>query len=145
MSKLKVHFSSKKQDWETPQDFFDKLDKEFNFDLDVCATQKNAKCEPFISPEDNSLSCDWSANGSVCWMNPPYGRDLGDWIKKAFEEAQKGCTVVALIPSRTDTKYFHKYIYLKPTVEIRFIPGRIKFVGADNSAPFPSMIVIFRP
>lgn len=78
-------------------------------------------------------------------MNPPYGREIGKWVKKAYEESTKGCTVVALLPSRTDTRYFHDYCYQKPNIEIRFIRGRLRFVGDSASAPFPSMIIIFRP
>jgi phage N-6-adenine-methyltransferase len=135
----KVLFSSEKTDWETPQDLFDKLDEEFNFELDVCATLENAKCAKFYSLVEEGLSNDWHG---VCWMNPPYGKEIGRWIEKSYLESQKGATVVCLLPSRTDTRYFHDYCVHG---EIRFIRGRLKFVGAKSSAPFPSMIVIFRP
>jgi len=134
-----LHFSSKDQTWETPQNFFDEINKEFNFTLDVCATSETAKCSNFFTPEIDALKQDWKG---VCWMNPPYGRELSKWIEKASQEAEKGATIVALIPSRTDTKYFHDFIYNKH--EIRFIKGRLKFGNATNSAPFPSMLVIFK-
>lgn len=144
---MDVHFSSEKQDWETPQDFFDELDREFDFTLDVCATKENAKTEAYIynsSLQQSWYNWNWEAfkEPDTCWMNPPYGRAIGKWIKKASEEASLGAIVVALLPARTDTKWFHDYIYKKH--EIRFLKGRLKFVGAKSSAPFPSMIVVFR-
>lgn len=142
MPNLKVHFSSKKNDWETPQDLFDKLNEEFLFTRDVCATASNTKCKFYYSPDDNGLTLGW--NGT-CWMNPPYGKEIKNWIKKASDESEKGCTVVALLPARTDTSYFHDFIYHKSNVEIRFLRGRLKFVGAEHCAPFPSMIVVFYP
>jgi len=135
-----VLFSSKTDEWETPQALFDELDREFGFTLDVCALPENAKCDLFFTPETDGLSQSWK--GHICWMNPPYGREIGKWVKKAYEESQRGATVVCLLPARTDTRWFHDYIYGK--AEIRFLRGRIKFVGAENSAPFPSMIVIYR-
>ena len=134
-----VLFSSKSVVWETPQDLFDKLNAEFHFDLDVCALPENAKCERYYTPEDDGLLQPW--NG-VCWCNPPYGRTIGKWIQKAYETFAGGGTVVMLLPARTDTKWFHEYIYNK--AEIRFIKGRLKFGNSKNSAPFPSMIVVFR-
>ena len=143
MTNLKTLLSSEKMDWETPQDFFDELNKEFNFTLDPCATPQTAKCEKFYTKEDDGLSKDWS--GEVVFCNPPYGREIKHWVKKCSEEGKKeNTTVVMLIPARTDTIYFHEYIYNK--AEIRFIKGRLKFVGnqkGSGSAPFPSMIVIF--
>ena len=141
MAVSKVLFSSKSEIWETPQDLFDALDAEFNFTLDVCALPENAKCEKYYTPEQDGLSQPWSGN---CWCNPPYGKDIGKWIKKAHEASFYGNTVVMLLPARTDTKWFHEYIWLK-RVEIRFIKGRLKFGGSKNSAPFPSMICIFYP
>ena len=129
-------FSSKTDMRETPQDFFNKLNKEFNFDVDVCATKENAKCKKFYTPEENGLQQNWAG---TCWMNPPYGREISRWVKKA---AESKATVVCLLPARTDTRWFHEYIYNK--AEIRFIKGRLKFGNSDNSAPFPSMIVIFK-
>ncbi len=142
MSNMEVHFSSKKTDWETPQELYEKLNQEFHFDIDVCATAENTKHYRYISPEQDALKQDWNRY-DTCWMNPPYGRDItGIWLKKAYEESQNGCTVVCLIPSRTDTIYWHEYAMKG---EIRFVKGRIKFVGAEDNAPFPSAIVIFRP
>jgi phage N-6-adenine-methyltransferase len=135
-----VMFSSKTDEWETPQALFDELNREFGFTLDVCALPENAKCDLFFTPKTDGLSQSWK--GHMCWMNPPYGREIGKWVKKAYEESQRGATVVCLLPARTDTRWFHDYIYGK--AEIRFLRGRIKFVGAENSAPFPSMIVIYR-
>lgn len=130
-----VMFSSKSDDWETPQDFFDKVNEEFNFTLDVCATEQNSKCPDYYSREQNGLIQPWI--GTV-WCNPPYGTAIKHWVKKAAESA---CTVVMLLPARTDTAWFHDYIYGK--AEIRFIRSRLKFGNADR-APFPSMLVIFR-
>lgn len=134
-------FSSKTDMWFTPQEFFDKLDQEFNFTLDVCAIPENAKCERFFTPEMNSLKQEWTG---VCWRNPPYGRELGKWVEKAYIASTYGTTVVMLIPARTDTQWFHKYIYNKENVEIRFVKGRLKFGRQKNAAPFPSMVVIFK-
>ncbi|MBP2029356.1 phage N-6-adenine-methyltransferase [Methanohalophilus levihalophilus] len=151
-------FSSSRMDWETPDHLFKQLDQEFGFNLDVCATSKNAKCARYYSPEQDGLKNEW---GGICWMNPPYGRAVGDWIKKAYEESLKGAVVVCLIPARTDTKYWHDYVM--QAHEIRFVKGRVKFslpaqfwcktlpdgrelwryYVASNSAPFPSAIVIF--
>ena len=125
-------------EWATPQNLFDELNAEFGFTLDVCATDTNAKCATYFTKEQDGLKQNW---GGVCWMNPPYGRVINDWMKKAWDEHQKGATVVALVPSRTDTKWFHEYA-LKG--EIRFIKGRLKFGGSKDPAPFPNCIVIFR-
>lgn len=139
---IKACLSSKDMTWETPQDFFDELNKEFDFSLDPCATKETAKCNNFYTKEDDGLSKDWGGNTVFC--NPPYGRAIKDWVKKCRDEGLKDFTeVVMLIPARTDTKYFHEYIYKKPNVEIRFIKGRLKFGDCKNSAPFPSMLVIF--
>lgn len=144
-------YSSAKEDWETPESVFKPLQEEFGCGLDVCADEANRKCFFFISKRQDALQVDWSqiripiAKRSCkwsAWMNPPYGRQVtGKWVKKAYEESLKGVTVVCLLPSRTDTKWFHEYILDK--AEIRFIKGRIKFVGAKHPAPFPSMIVVF--
>jgi phage N-6-adenine-methyltransferase len=138
MMNTDVMFSSKTDDWETPQDLFDKLDQEFEFNLDVCATQDNRKCRNFYTKELDGLKQDWHG---VCWMNPPYGREIGKWVQKAYEESLKGSTVVCLLPSRTDTRWWHDYCMKG---EVRFIKGRLKFGNSKNSAPFPSAIVIFR-
>ena len=135
-----VIFSSATDLWETPQDFFDGLDREFQFGLDACATPENAKCKNFFTQKQDGLSQNWGGYGTI-WCNPPYGREIGKWVQKASEESENGETVVMLLPARTDTKWFHNYIYGK--AEIRFVKGRLKFGGVKNSAPFPSMIVIF--
>lgn len=135
-------FSSKTDLWETPKDLFDKLNKEFHFALDVCATPENAKCEEFYTKEQDGLKQPWK--GTV-WCNPPYGRQIGEWVRRAFFASVSGSTVVMLLPARTDTKWFHDYIYKRNNVEIRFIRGRLKFGGNKNSAPFPSMVVVFMP
>lgn len=132
-------FSSKTDLWATPQDFFDALDKEFRFETDVCALPENAKCARYSTPDQNGLVQEWTG---VCWCNPPYGRKIGDWVKKAAESAKAGAVVVMLLPARTDTRWFHDYIYGK--AEIRFVKGRLKFGAATESAPFPNMVVVFR-
>lgn len=138
---LTVHYSSKKMDWETPQDFFDRMNGEFHFTLDAASSHENKKCERYFTEEENGLEQDWQ--GETVWVNPPYGKELPKWVEKCYMEGQKkNTTVVMLIPSRTDTKYFHNFIYGK--AEIRFLKGRLKFVGAKDAAPFPSMVVIYR-
>jgi phage N-6-adenine-methyltransferase len=136
-----VMFSSETDMWATPQEFFTELDQEFNFTLDPCASPENAKCAKYFTVEDDGLRQDWAGHTVFC--NPPYGRQIGKWVKKCYEESRKpGTTVVMLIPARTDTSYFHDYVYNKAR-EIRFIRGRLKFGNSKNSAPFPSMVVIF--
>lgn len=138
---LDLMFSSVSDMWSTPQSFFNKLNEEFQFTLDPCATPANAKCENFFTEQDNGLTKNWQ--GHVVFCNPPYGRKIKDWVKKCSEEAVKpNTTVVMLIPARTDTLYFHEYIYKKAR-EIRFIKGRLKFGDSENPAPFPSMVVVF--
>ena len=132
-------FSSTTDLWATPQDFFDELNEEFEFTLDPCATPDNAKCAKFFTKEQDGLKQDWTGERVFC--NPPYGRAIGAWVKKCHDEAQNGTLVVMLIPARTDTSYFHDYIYHK--AEIRFIRGRLKFGGASQGAQFPSMVVIY--
>jgi phage N-6-adenine-methyltransferase len=137
---LAVHFSSKTSTWETPRDLFEKLDLEFGFTLDVCALPENAKCMRFFTPEDDGLEKEWEG---VCWMNPPYGREIGQWVKKAHQSALNGATVVCLLPARTDTQWWHTFVM--GANEIRFLRGRLRFVGAKSCAPFPSVVVVFRP
>lgn len=135
-----VMFSSATDLWATPQWLFDDFNAEFGFTLDACALPSNAKCAKYFTPEVDGLAQDWG--GEVVWCNPPYGREIGKWVKKCAEESKKNnTTVVALLPARTDTKWFHEYIYHK--AEVVFLRGRLKFGDAKNSAPFPSMIVIF--
>lgn len=142
-----VLFSTGKDDWETPPELFNKLNEEFHFTVDACANSINHKLERYWSEEDDGLSKSWQ--NEVVWCNPPYSRSTkkkkgqADWIKKAYEEYQIGnSTIVMLLPARTDTIAFHSYIY--NIAEIRFLKGRLKFVGAKDSAPFPSMIVIYK-
>lgn len=130
-------FSSNTDLWATPQDFFNKLNDEFHFEIDVCALPENAKCDKYYTPHIDGLKQEWTG---ICWMNPPYGRAIGNWVKKAYESSQNGATVVCLLPSRTDTKWWHEYCMKG---EIRFVKGRLKFGGAKDSAPFPSAVVIF--
>lgn len=146
-------FSSVSNEWETPKEFFDKLNEEFKFTLDPCATDENHKCDKYYTQKDDGLSKNWK--GETVFVNPPYGRDISKWVEKCYKENyENNITCVMLIPSRTDTKWFHKFIYNR--AEIRFIAGRIKFVNrllpswnkeGDfklSSAPFPSMVVIFK-
>ena len=133
-------FTSNTDEWYTPIDFYEQLDKEFHFNLDPCATEQNHKCDKYFTKEINGLSQKWG--GCRVFCNPPYGRVIGEWVKKAYEESQQPNTlVVMLLPARTDTRWFHDYIYGK--AEIRFIKGRLKFGGSNQGAPFPSMVVIF--
>ncbi|MCH4365383.1 phage N-6-adenine-methyltransferase [Staphylococcus haemolyticus] len=138
---MSVHFSSKSNEWTTPQYLFDELNEEFNFTLDPCATDENAKCSKYFTIEDDGLSKDWS--NDVVFMNPPYGRGIKKWIKKAYEESLNGATVVCLIPARTDTTYWHDFIFDKAD-DIKFLKGRLKFGNGKNSAPFPSAIVVYK-
>jgi len=133
-------FKSDKMDWGTPQAFYDLLDAEFHFTLDACATAENAKCAHYYTKEDDGLSMPWAGH---VWCNPPYGRDIGDWVRRAFEASVRGAIVVLLIPARTDTAYWHEYVMR--AAEVRFVRGRLTFEGADNSAPFPSAVVVFGP
>ncbi len=138
---LKTMFSSEDMSWETPQDFYNKLNEEFDFDLDPCATSSTAKCAKYFTEDDDGLKQSWSGHTVFC--NPPYGREIKNWIKKAYEESTyPGTTVVMLIPSRTDTIYWHRYVMRAK--EIRFVKGRLKFGKSTTPAPFPSAVVIFK-
>lgn len=134
-----VMFSSASDEWATPQELFDRLNKIFRFNLDAAATLENAKCNEFYTKEENGLSRPWHGN---VWLNPPYGRQIGAWVKKAYEEVMQGeaSSVVLLLPARTDTTWYHEYCAKGIVI---FLRGRLRFGGAQNSAPFPSMIVIF--
>lgn len=133
-----VHFSSKTDLWSTPQKLFDALNEEFGpFDIDVCATHENAKCKKYYTKEDNGLMKPWEGR---CFMNPPYGRSIGSWVQKAYKESLNGVFVVCLVPSRTDTAWWHDFVMKG---RIRFLRGRLKFGDSQNSAPFPSAVVIF--
>ena len=138
----KALLSSNSNEWETPMDLFNELNAEFGFTLDPCCTKNNHLCNNYYTKEDDGLSYDWTDEYVFC--NPPYGREIGKWVEKCATE--KALSVM-LIPARTDTKYFHKWIYNKPNVEIIFLKGRIKFLQngiQGQSAPFPSMIVVFK-
>lgn len=140
MMKRETLFSSNSDEWRTPEKIFDKLNEEFRFTLDPCATHENNKCIRYYTEEQDGLKSSWG--GETVFCNPPYS-NINQWVKKAYEESLKpGTTVVMLIPARTDTKYFHDYILHRS--EIRFIKGRLRFSNARFNAPFPSMIVIFR-
>ncbi|KKM02068.1 hypothetical protein LCGC14_1788200 [marine sediment metagenome] len=149
-------YSSDRQDWATPWSVFNELNAEFRFTLDPCASAGNAKCKQYFTEEDNGLTQSWT--GHTVFMNPPYGKDIKDWVYKAKTESHlrthvnkliaetsypsgKRTIVVGLLPARTDTRWFHDHVYGKS--QIRFLKGRIKFEGATNSAPFPSMVVIW--
>lgn len=146
----KVHFSTGKDDWGTPQDLFDALDREFGFTLDPCADDNNHKCDKYYTKEQDGLAQSWE--GETVFCNPPYSRKTKSnagqiaWVEKCYRESQNGNTVVMLLPARTDTIIFHDFILGK--AEIRFIKGRLSFeTGKEKSkapAPFPSMIVVFR-
>lgn len=144
MTNMTVHYSSNTPVWETPQNLFDRLNAEHGFTLDVCALPENAKCSRYYTPDDDGLAQDWKDH--VCWMNPPYGREIGKWVKKAYEATfmdwqHEGAKVVCLLPARTDTAWWHDYVL--PYGKVDFLRGRLKFGGAENSAPFPSAVVIF--
>jgi phage N-6-adenine-methyltransferase len=158
--KMDVHFSSKSDNWATPQAFFDKMNEKYGpFDLDVCASHENHKVaryctkeglfegfakEPWLKYGTDGFKARWHVYGK-CWMNPPYGREIAVWIAKASYEAAMGATVVCLLPARTDTKWFHTFCYNKANVTVEFLKGRLKFGNATNAAPFPSMVVVFKP
>lgn len=155
MAQLAPLFSSKTDEWATPHDLYDELNREFHFTLDAAATFENRKCSAYfgldngIEGQADALACHWGY-GHVIWLNPPYSR-IREFIAKAATEARENrATIVCLIPARTDTRYFHEHIWdqqwhrTRPGVEIRFLKGRLKFGEATSSAPFPSMIVIFR-
>ncbi len=140
---MRVMTSSAKQDWATPRDLFQRYDKTYGFDLDVCATADNACVPRFFSPADDGLAQPWFC--TAAWCNPPYSRGLGQWLAKAHAETQAGRakTVVCLVPSRTDTRWFHDLV-LPHAFAYDFLRGRVTFVGAPAPAPFPSLIVVFR-
>jgi phage N-6-adenine-methyltransferase len=143
----KALYSSNSDEWETPKEFFNKVNREFHFDYDICASDTNTKVKTsYKTKEQNSLICDWSMllkdkNNfePFIWCNPPYS-EIKQWVEKSYKESLKGCTIVMLIPSRTDTKYWHDYCVYG---QIRYIKGRLKFNDSKNSAPFPSCLVIF--
>ena len=132
-------YSSNKDDWSTPQNLFDYLDDEYHFDLDVCADESNYKCTRYFNADDDGLLQPWYG---MVWMNPPYGREIIQWMRKAYHESrQSSCQVLCLVPSRTDNFWWHEYVMKSSS--ICFIRGRLVFSGADSGAPFPSALVYF--
>lgn len=133
-------------DWRTPRDFFEKLHREFGFVLDAAASPQNAMLPRYWTREDNALAQDWVGVGGAVWCNPPYGRDVLDWLAKAFHAAQGGSTVVMLIFARTDTRWWHEYAMR--AAEIRLVRGRLRFEKPDGTrgapAPVPSAVLVFR-
>jgi len=132
-----VFLSSQTVEWSTDEVFFEQVNREFNFTVDVAADSTNAKCERFYDIDSDGLMQNW--DGETVWCNPPYGRRIADWIYKA---ATSEATTVLLVPARTDVKWFHEIVI--PRAEVRFIKGRLKFGGSKDPAPFPTMLVIFR-
>lgn len=131
-----------RMDWATPTEFFKKLDGEFRFTLDPCADESNHKCERYFTEDQDGLAQDWS--GEVVYCNPPYGRATAKWVKKCHDEVMLGncrCAVM-LIAARTDTQWFHQYIY--GIAEVRFVKGRLRFGESKTNAPFASMVVVYR-
>lgn len=137
-----VLYSSRSEEWPTPQAFFDALDREFRFTLDPCATPTNRKCKTYITKKQNGLERSWHRHRVFC--NPPYGRDMGQWARKCFDASCQGALVVLLAHARTDTRWFHDWVYGK-AAEIRFVRGRLKFGDGRQSAPFPSLIAVYLP
>lgn len=135
-------FSSRSVEWPTPQAFFDALNAEFHFTLDPCATPENAKCPLYFTEQQDGLAQDWSGHRVFC--NPPYGRAMPLWVRKCHEASQAGALVVLLAHARTDTRWFHDWVYRKAD-DIRFVRGRLRFGGASVSAPFPSLVAVYRP
>ena len=134
-------YSSRSEEWPTPQAFFESLDREFHFTLDPCATRKNAKCRRFFTKKQNGLEQCWGWHRVFC--NPPYGRCMRDWARKCYEASGEGAAVVLLAHARTDTRWFHDWVYGKAN-EIRFVRGRLRFGDGKQSAPFPSLIAVYR-
>jgi phage N-6-adenine-methyltransferase len=135
-------FSSATDNWATPPHVFAALDAEFSFTLDACASAGNAKCERFFTAADDGLAQSWAPE--TTWMNPPYGRGIGEWMEKAADEAERGATVVCLVPARTDTKWWHEQVMARAS-EVRLVRGRLKFGAGLAPAPFPSALVVYRP
>jgi phage N-6-adenine-methyltransferase len=143
MAFFKTKFESHKQEWATPNDLFLRLNKEFHFTLDLAADATNTKCDRYYDASIDALVQDWKG---VCWLNPPYGAKqykLSNWIKKAYQETQKpDCTVVMLIPARTNTRWWHDYCM--QAAEIRFLNGRPKFGDAKHGLPQPLALIVFK-
>jgi phage N-6-adenine-methyltransferase len=142
VQEISVHFKHETVMWETPKRLFEALDAEFHFTCDVCAVMSNAKCAHYFSPAQDGLRQRWEG---VCFCNPPYGTEIALWVQKAFESSLFGTTVVCVLPARTDTRWWQRYIIPLPQADVSFLPGRQRFSESGNSAPFPSAVVIFRP
>lgn len=137
---IKCGFTSNSDDWATPQNLFNYLNDKFHFTLDPCADKYNHKCEKYYTEMDSGLSHSWK--DETVFMNPPYGKNIKYWVAKAYTESKNNAiTVIGLLPARTDTKWFHDYCI--KSSEIIFIKGRLKFGDGLNSAPFPSIIIIW--
>ena len=134
-------YSSRTDEWPTPRSFFDALNAEFDFTLDPCASPENTKCPTYFTRADDGTKQDWGTHHVFC--NPPYGKTMRVWAKKCYEASLQGALVVLLAHSRTDTRWFHEWVYRK--AELRFVKGRLKFGDSGNSAPFPSLVAIYRP
>jgi site-specific DNA-methyltransferase (adenine-specific) len=134
-------YSSRTDEWPTPQSFFDELDAEFHFTLDACATRRNAKCARYYTAAQDGLRQDWGTHRVFC--NPPYGGEMRAWACKCFEASRAGALVVLLAHARTDTRWFHGWVYGK--AELRFVKGRLRFGDGAQSAPFPSLVAVYRP
>lgn len=144
--KNKVNKSLKSIEWGTPPEIFNPLNDEFNFTLDVCANENNSRVARFFTQHNNGLVQSW--DNEVCWCNPPYGREVQKWCKKAYEQSKKGTTTVLLIPCKTNTKWWHKLVI--PYAEVRFLSGRVKFVypngeQSTQALPWPLAFVIYKP
>ncbi len=137
-----VLYSCRSEDWPTPKLFFQTLHREFRFTLDPCAKPDSAKCKRFFTKAQNGLIQDWKSHRVFC--NPPYGREMRQWAQKCFVASQAGALVVLLAHARTDTRWFHEWVYGKAD-EIRFVRGRLKFGDGIMPAPFPSLLAIYRP
>lgn len=132
-------YSSKTDDWATPQYLYDKLNNKYSFEVDVCAAPENAKCSKYFTEEQDGLKQKWEGK---CWCNPPYGRQIGLWVEKAYKSSVLGAFVVCLVPARTDTRWWNEWAIKG---EIEYIKGRLKFGDSKNSAPFPSALITYRP
>jgi phage N-6-adenine-methyltransferase len=135
-------YSSRSEEWPTPKDFFQALDKEFKFTLDPCATARNTKCKKYFTKRADGLRRDWGNH--VVFCNPPYGKEMRAWARKCYEASQDGALVVLLAHARTDTRWFHDWVYNKAAA-IRFVRGRLRFGDGKHSAPFPSLVAVFQP
>lgn len=146
---MKVHYSSATDQWATPWPLFERYRSRYGISLDVCADAENAKCNDYFDIETDGLAQDWGKRS--CWCNPPYGREIGKWVEKAWRSAGHGALVVMLVPARTDTRWWHDWIWdtdaqtPRTSVKVEFLKGRVKFGDGKAGAPFPSAVVVFFP